>query len=112
MERSFLVDSTLGFLRTEGPVFFLPPTGRAFALGWKLTRQARVVVTVETESGTVLRRLARRTFPAGEATVSWDGLGRDKKPVAGGRYVLRVVAKSELGKVEQTRPFRVRRVVR
>ncbi len=111
-ERAFTVDKTLGFLRTERPTFRLPVTGGVFGLGWKLTRAAKVVATVETKGGTRVRRLAARSFPAGESLVSWDGRDRARALVPTGRYVLRVRAQGLLGAVEQTRPFAVKRVVR
>lgn len=110
MAQTFAVNSTLGFLTTERPILFLPPGGRDLAISWRLGREARVVVTVETSAGVVVRTLARRSYPAGEASVTWDGLGRDGKGVKGGRYVVRVVATNELGRTEQTRPLRVRRI--
>jgi hypothetical protein len=41
--------------------------------------------------------------------VTWDGLGRDRKPVKGGRYLVRVKAVNALGVVEQAKPLVVRR---
>jgi Phosphodiester glycosidase len=110
MEQTFIVNSTLGFLRTDPAALFLPPGGRPLAIAWQQTRRAVVTVTVEQRDGRVLRRLARRPFAAGEQAVRWNGLvGR--KPVKGGVYVVRIVARNELGSVELTRKLRVRRIV-
>lgn len=111
-KRTFVVDKTLGFLRSERPVFRLPPAGGSFALGWRLSRDARVTATVETPGGTTLRKLAGRAFPAGDARVTWDGRDRKRALVAAGRYVLRIRAAGPLGTVEQTLGFAVRRTAR
>jgi len=79
-------------------------------VSWRLSRQARVVVTIETKTGEVLRTLARRRYPAGERTVVWNGLDRQRKAVKGGRYVARVVAGNELGTVELLRDIGVQRI--
>jgi hypothetical protein len=110
MTRSFTVDNTLGFLETSVPRLFLPPGGRDFTISWKQTRQARVVVTVETKSGEVVRTLALRRYDAGDQSVIWNGLDRQKKRVKGGVYRAHVVAKSELGTVQLARIFTVRQI--
>ena len=59
-----------------------------------------------------MQRLAARQFPSGEAAVTWNGLLGDGKRVPGGRYLVRVVARNALGRVEQTSTFRVQRTAR
>ena len=54
-------------------------------------------VTIETPEGIVVRTVTNATLPAGEQTVIWDGRAGNRKPVAGGRYVVRVAATNELG---------------
>ena len=110
MTRSFTVDNTLGFLETSVPRLFLPPGGRDLTISWKLTRQARVVVTVETKSGEVVRTLALRRYDAGDQSVVWNGLDRQQKRVKGGVYRAHVVEKSELGTVQLVRTFAVRQI--
>jgi flagellar hook assembly protein FlgD len=110
MTRSFTVDSTLGFLQTSVPRLFLPPGGRDLAVTWKLTRQARVVVTIETKTGEVVRTLALRKYAAGDNSVTWNGLDRRRKRVKGGVYQAHVVAKSPLGTISLTRRFTVRQI--
>jgi hypothetical protein len=110
MTQSFTVDNTLGFLQTSVPRLFLPPGGRELTISWKQTRLARVVVTVETKAGVIVRTLARRKFDASDVAVVWNGLDRAKKRVKGGVYRARVVAKSELGTVELARTFTVRQI--
>jgi hypothetical protein len=110
MTRVFVVNLTLGFVRPERNVLRLPPEGGSVKILWKLTRQARVGVTVSTPGGTVVRAFSRLLYPAGDASVTWNGLGRDKKPVKGGRYIVRVTAVNALGISEQAKPLIVRRV--
>jgi hypothetical protein len=107
MTRSFTVDDTLGFLQASPRRLFLPPGGRRIEFSWKQTRPARVVVTVETKTGSVVRSLAARRVGAGDATVGWDGLDRSGKRVKGGVYEVHVVAKSEIGTTELDRAFAV-----
>jgi len=110
MTQAFVVNATLGFLRLEPRVLRLPPKGAVARVVWSLTRQARVGVTVEAPDGSIVRTFSRRLYPAGEQSLTWNGLGRDRKPVRGGRYTVRVSAVNGLGRVEQTAPLVVRRV--
>lgn len=111
MEQSFTVNTTVGYLSTVPPKLFLPPYGRDLEIAWKQARAARVVVTIETSAGEVVRTLARRSYPIGSRALVWNGLGRDRKAVKGGKYVVRVVARNGLGAIELTRDVRVQRIV-
>ena len=111
MTQSFTVNTTLGFLATTPKKLFLPPRGRDFGISWKQARPARVVVTVESPAGEILRTLARRTYQVGSPTLVWNGLDRTKKAVRGGQYVVRVTARNALGTIELSRKFRVQRIV-
>ena len=111
MTQSFTVNTTLGFLATKPRKLFLPPHGRDFEITWKQSRPARVVVTVETRAGEIVRTLTRRKAPVGGAAVVWNGLDRTKKAVRGGAYLVRVTARNALGTVELSRKFRVQRIV-
>jgi hypothetical protein len=109
MSQSFVVNTTLGFLRFARTLL-LPPGGRELPVTFRLARPARVVVTVETASGVLVRTLARRSFPAGDVALAWNGIRADRKPVVGGRYVVRVSARNATGTVIQAKPLVVRRV--
>lgn len=111
MEQVFTVNTTVGYLLTAPRKLFLPPLGRDLAITWKQSRVARVVVTVETSAGEVVRTLARRSYPSGRPALAWNGLDRKRKAVKGGKYVVRVVAKNALGTIELTRDVRVQRIV-
>jgi len=110
MTQAFVVNATLGFLRTEPKVLRVPPKGAAATVAWRLTHPARVGVTVEAPDGSIVRTFSRRLYPTGEQAVTWNGLGRDRKPVRNGRYIVRVSAVNGLGKTEQTTTLVVRRV--
>ena len=111
MTQTFTVNTTVGFLVTAPRKLFLPPGGRDLGITWKQSRPARVVVTVETPAGEVVRTLARRVYPVGSPSLVWNGLDRTKKAVKGGTYVVRVIAKNALGTIELSKPVRVQRIV-
>ena len=110
MGQAFTVNGTLGFLDTARNRLFLPPGGRAFGIGWRQGREARVVVTVESRGGTVLRTLARRRYAPGRVSLTWNGLDREGRRVGGGMYQVRVVARNTLGRVELVRRFAVQQI--
>ena len=109
MGRAFSVNTTLGFLATGRPRLYLPPGGRPFGISWRQGRDARVVVTVESRWGTVLRTLALRRYARGRVDLTWNGLDREGQRVRGGVYQVRVVARNGLGRVELVRRFAVQR---
>ena len=111
MSQSFVVNSTIGFLASTPPKLYLPPAGSDLLISWQQTRSAYVTVTLETRTGEVVRTLAKRRYDSALAVVRWNGLGRDLKPVPGGWYVIRAVARNGLGSTEITRDVRVQRVV-
>jgi hypothetical protein len=110
MTSSFTVDNTLGFLQATPGRLFLPPGGKDMTFSWKQTRPARVVVTVETKSGSLVKALAARRLDAGDASVTWNGLDRTGKRVKGGVYRAHVVAKSTIGTTELVGTFTVRQI--
>ena len=111
IKRTFVVDDTLGFLRV--PVgAAVPPFGRAITIRWRLFRAARVVVVVRDASGRVVRRvLATGELEPGEHDVTWDGLGANRRRLAG-RYAVEVKATSSLGISELRAPTELRAVRR
>lgn len=111
MEQAFIVNTTVGYLSTTPRKLFLPPAGRDLSIEWRQARPARVVVTVETRAGEVVRTLARRSYPTGGSTLAWNGLDRERRAVKGGWYVVRVVARNALGTIELKRDVRVQRIV-
>jgi len=86
VERRFTLNNTLGFLRAS--------RGGA---NFRLARPARVTVTVETSTGTIIRTLLSRRLGPGATAARWTG-----KPLPRGRYIVRVAATNELGRSELT----------
>jgi hypothetical protein len=87
-DRTFALDDTLGFLRVGA---------NARTIGFTLTRDANVRVTIETRSGGILRTVAKGPRAAGGVSVRWNGRDGRGKKVRRGTYVVRVSATSELG---------------
>jgi hypothetical protein len=110
--RRFSVNSTLGSLRVAPARIVVRPTGGRAMVTWAQARAARVKVTIETREGIVVRTAFNAPLQPGEQVVTWDGRSRSRKPVAGGRYVVRVSASNELGLVSLVQPLTVRRVKR
>ena len=108
--RRFAVNSTLGSLGVTPLRVAVRKTGGHAEIRWSQARAARVKVAVETPEGVVVRRVSTSSLPPGEQTVVWDGRGGSRKPVAGGRYVVRVTASNELGLVSLSQAITVRRV--
>jgi len=93
-DRQFSLNKTLGSLTAHAG-------GRRVVASFDLTRPARVATRIETPGGTILHTLPSRSLPQGNATVSWTGRA--------GIYVVSVTATNDIGAVELTAPFRLRR---
>ena len=108
--RRFAVNSTVGSLGVTPLRVAVRKTGGHAEIRWSQARAARVKVTVETPEGVVVRTVSTASLPPGDQTVLWDGRGGNRKPVAGGRYVVRITASNQLGLVSLTQAITVRRV--
>jgi hypothetical protein len=75
-----------------------------------LARAATVLARVETASGAVIANVARVRLAAGTRTVRWHGRVGRNALVHTGRYVFRVVATNQVGRMDLKQPFTVRRV--
>jgi hypothetical protein len=93
-DRQFGLNNTLGFVTSSS-------SHRRVTAAFKLARPARVALRIETPGGGIVKTLATRSFPAGDGTISWRG-----RP---GSYVFSATATNEVGAVELTAPFRLRR---
>jgi len=93
-DRQLLLNKTLGFVTAAA-------SGRRVTGSFRLLRPARVSTRIETPGGAVVRTFPTRSLGTGTATTSWQGTA--------GRYVFRVTATNDLGSVEQTAPFTLRR---
>ena len=87
-DHAFTLDNTLGFLRIGK---------NARQIGFTLTRDATIRVTLETRGSGILRTVARGPRAAGNVTVKWNGRDGRGKRVRRGTYVVRAAATSELG---------------
>jgi len=107
--RTFVVDDTLGFLRVP-KLRAVPPGGREIPIGFRLSREARVTVTVLDEAGRAVRRgLAEpASREAGDQRVTWDGLGTNRRRLEG-RFTVEVTATSTLGRSVLTAPIVIRK---
>jgi hypothetical protein len=68
---------------------------------FKLARAAQVALRIETPGGGIVKTLATRSLAAGDGSISWSGWP--------GSYVFSATATNEIGSVELTAPFRLRR---
>jgi hypothetical protein len=104
MTRTFVVDDTLGFLRVP-KLRAVPPAGREVPITWRLARDVRASVTVLDGAGKLVRRLlGGGRLTAGDQRLVWDGLGVNRRRL-GGRFTVRVVVASEVGRSELTAPI-------
>lgn len=109
-ERAFALNRTLGFPKRIGPALAVPRRAPRAVASFTLTRPAVVTARIETPSGIVLRTLPRTRREPGPVEVAWDGSTASGATVYSGRYVARIVAANELGSVELTSTFSVRRL--
>ncbi|MGZ8795454.1 MAG: phosphodiester glycosidase family protein [Gaiellaceae bacterium] len=93
-DRQFGLNNTLGFVTASA-------SHRRVTGAFKLARPARVALRIETPAGGIVKTLVSRSFSAGDGTISWRG-----RP---GSYVFSATATNEVGAVELTAPFRLRR---
>ena len=93
-DRQFALNNTLGFVVASA-------SHRRVTGTFKLAEAARVALRVETPGGGIVKTLATRSLAAGSGAISWQG-----RP---GSYVFSVTATNEVGAVELTTPFRLRR---
>ena len=109
MTRTFVVDDTLGFLRVPR-LLAVPAGGREITITFRLSRSARVAVSVLDAAGRVVRQglAVPATRDAGEQRVTWDGLGKNGARIAG-NFTVQAVATSALGRSELDAPIVIRK---
>jgi hypothetical protein len=110
-ERVFSLNNTLGFISVQpSRVTVRRKRGGRLAIGFTLTRPARISVTITSRTGQLLRVVRNANARAGKVIVFWNGKYPNGKPVFSGMYVAKVVATNSVGRAELARSFRVRRV--
>ncbi len=93
-DRQFSLNETLSSLSVQA-------MGRRATARFQLSRAARVVLRIETPAGAIVATLPSRSLTQGGATASWRGRV--------GSYVFSITATNDIGSVELTAPFRLRR---
>jgi flagellar hook assembly protein FlgD len=107
--RGFLLNRTLAGLSLQRSLVRVTKrSGGRLAASFNLSRPARVTVRVETRAGAVVAVASRQQLAAGTQTAIWNGRA-GKRAVGAGTYVLRVIAVNEVGSMDLTKQFRVRR---
>jgi hypothetical protein len=112
VERPFSLNDTIGFQRVRPRLFRPANRGARLVTTVRLARAARVVLSIETSSGTVLRRIIRNASRAGDFSLTWNGRTARGGLVFSGTYVARVRALNAAGAMDLTRTFVVRRPFR
>jgi len=107
-ERAFFLNNTLGYLRVNPSRVVVRRRGGSLRVGFRLTRSARVTLTIETASGARVRTIQRRLRP-GQTSIRWNGRYSTGIRAFAGPYVARVRASNSFGPVELERRFLVRR---
>ena len=110
VERSFWVNDTLGFLRVAPTAVRLRPRVRnAVVARFRLAYAARVVPSIWTTTGVLVRRLPARALGPGTRAIAWNGRFSNGRLVYRGRYVFKVFAQNGYGPVDLAQAFSVRR---
>ena len=110
VERSFWVNDTLGFLGVAPRSVRLGP-GRAnrVVARFRLAHPARVIGSVWTSSGVLVRRIGAVKMKAGMRAVRWNGRYASGHLAYRGSYLFKVYAQNAYGPVELAKSFGVRR---
>lgn len=109
-DRSFNLNNTLGFITVQPlRATIHHRRGGRVAIGFQLTRAARVSVTITSKTGQLLRVVRNARAPAGRVIANWNGRYPNGKVVFSGTYVARITAINSAGRVELARSFKVRR---
>jgi flagellar hook assembly protein FlgD len=107
-ERAFFLNNTLGYLQVNPARVVVRRRGGSLRVGFRLTRPARVTLTIETVSGATVRTIQRRLGP-GRTSIRWNGRYSSGVRAFAGPYVARVRASNAFGPAELERRFVVRR---
>jgi hypothetical protein len=109
IERTFLLDRTIGFGKGVAPALPVPAAEPRAVARFTLAHAARVTPRIETLAGVVLRTLPPQQAGPGPLEVDWDGTTSTGAVVATGRYVVEASAANEYGEMSATATFGVRR---
>jgi hypothetical protein len=107
-ERAFFLNNTLGYLQVSPSRVVVRRRGGSLRVGFRLTRPARLTLTIETASGARVRTIQRQLGP-GRTSIRWNGRYSSGVRAFAGPYVARVRASNAFGPAELERRFVVRR---
>jgi hypothetical protein len=107
-ERAFFLNNTLGYLQVSPSRVVVRRGGGSLRVGFRLSRPARVTLTIETASGARVRTIQRQ-LGAGRTSIRWNGRYSSGVRAFAGPYVARVRASNAFGPAELERRFVVRR---
>ena len=109
MSRTFVTNSTLGYLRLSRSILRPTRHGGTLGISFRQAREADVKVTIRTASGRVVRGLRSDHLGTGRHSMAWNVKNDSGKVVRDGRYLVRVRAVNSIGPVALVRPVTVRR---
>src|SRR5438094_1082565 len=110
VERGFWVNDTLGFLRVSPKAIRLRAKRRnAVVARFRVAHSARVIGTIWTRSGVLVRRLKPVKLRPGLRTLRWDGRYASRRLAYRGTYVFKVFAQNAYGPVQLAQAFIVLR---
>jgi hypothetical protein len=112
VERAFSLNDTIGFLRVRPALLRPGRAGSTLVATVRLARPARLVLSIETRTGVVLRRIMRRAARPGAVSLAWNGRTARGGLVYSGDYVARVRALNAAGTMELEKAFAVQRPFR
>jgi flagellar hook assembly protein FlgD len=111
-DRPFVLDNTVGFLTATPATLALRPSGTKLTASFTLARPAKLVVSIETAKGVVVKTILNGSVPAGPFSLAWAGKDGSGRLAYGGSYRVHVQANNELGTADLYAPFTARRVAR
>jgi hypothetical protein len=108
MERSFVLNNTLGYLRVSKTRMAVSPrTGGRVTTSVQLANDAELSFSVRNRYGGIVRQLFSGTLVPGTYGVVWNGKNNAGRVVAPGTYTIRADAINELGRVTLRRSLLV-----
>jgi hypothetical protein len=110
MQRSFWVNDTLGFVSVAPRSVRLRARGaNSVSARFKLLHPAKVVGSIRTRGGTLVRRLGPYRLGSGTRVLRWNGRYKNGRLAYRGSYTFDVYASNAYGPVDVSKPFGVRR---
>jgi hypothetical protein len=110
VERAFWVNDTLGFLRVAPKAVRLRARrANAIVARFQVAHTARVIGSIWTRSGVLVRRLRPVTLKQGRRALRWNGRYANGRLAYRGRYVFKVFAQNAFGPEQLAQAFLVLR---